>query len=55
MDGCQKTVYEGLLFLANKVKDGDYGIDDEAFHGEEDCDGLAFLDDMCDHVTGKMD
>ena len=54
MDGTQKSVYLGLLLLADKVKAGVYGIDDEAFCGDGDCDGLAFLADMCDEVTGKM-
>ena len=55
MDGVQKTVYLGLLLMADKVKDGDYGVDDEAFRGDEDCDGLQFLADMCDEVTGRME
>ncbi len=55
MEGTQKTVYLGLLEMAAKVKAGDYGVDDSAFHGEDDCDGLAFLADMCDEVTDKME
>ena len=54
MNGIQKTVYLGLLTMAEKVKNGDYGVDDDAFGGDEDCDGLAFLSDMCDEVTDKM-
>ena len=54
MDGIQKTVFLGLQTMAEKVKGGDYGIDDEAFGGDDDCDGLAFLADMCDKVTDKM-
>ncbi len=55
MDGTQKTVYLGLLTMAEKVKAGDYGKDDDAFLGHDDEDGLAFLADMCDEVTGKME
>ena len=55
MDGIQKTVFMGLQTMAEKVKAGDYGIDDEAFRGKDDCDGLAFLSDMCDNVTDKME
>jgi hypothetical protein len=29
MDGIQKTIYERLLEIAMKVKDGAYGKDDE--------------------------
>ena len=48
------TVYLGLQEMACRVKAGIYGTDDEAFRGEDDCDGEAFLADMCDNVTGKM-
>lgn len=54
MDGIQKTVHEGLLFLAEKVKDGAYGIDDVAFNDPNDSDAEAFLSDMHDHVIDKM-
>jgi hypothetical protein len=54
MDGTQKTVYLGLLAMAEKVKAGDYGKDDDAFHGDDDEDGLAFLADMCDNVTDNI-
>lgn len=55
MDGIQKTVVLGLRELANKVEQGDYGIDDNAFHGEDDELGQSFLDDMTDLVISKME
>lgn len=51
MEGIQKTIYLGLLTIAKNVKAGKYGIDDDAFGGDEDELGLSFLDDMCDEVT----
>jgi len=54
MDGIQKTVYLGLLEMAERVKAGTYGEDDEAFGGEDDEMGNQFCSDMCDEVTGKM-
>lgn len=54
MDGIQKTVCLGLRLMADKVEAGEYGIDDAAFQGEDDCDGLAFLADMCDEVTDNI-
>lgn len=56
MDGLQKTVHEGLMFLASQVKDGRYGIDDLAFNDDNGEGGVAqcFLDDMHDHVIDKM-
>ena len=53
MDGIQKTVNSGLIYLANKVADGAYGEDDDAF--QNDTDREAFLEDLEDEVVGKMD
>lgn len=54
MDGIQKTVVLGLRKMADKVKSGEYGVDDEAFGGEEEEQGEAFLRDLTDEVTSKM-
>ena len=54
MEGIQKSVAIGLRVLAEKVKNGDYGKDDSAFGGEDDCDGEAFLRDLHDEVIEKM-
>ncbi len=53
MNGIQKTVSDGLRYLATKVADGAYGKGDDAFQDE----GLAeaFLSDMHDEVLDKMD
>ena len=53
MDGIQKTVSLGLQYLANKVAEGAYGNDDEAF--ENDLVREAFLEDLQDEVLDKMD
>lgn len=53
MDGIQKTVSLGLTYLANKVREGAYGDDDEAF--QDDTVRAAFLEDLQDEVIGKMD
>ena len=53
MDGIQKTVNEGLVYLATKVHDGAYGKGDEAFQDEDAAQ--AFLDDMHDNVIDKME
>ena len=60
MDGIQKTVNLGLIYLATKVADGFYGEDDEALQQDdsasEGCSNRdAFLDDLQDEVIGKMD
>ncbi len=55
MDGIQKTVALGLREMAQRVEDGKYGIDDDAFTGDEDCDSLEFLNDMHDEVIDKME
>ena len=55
MNGIQEAVCLGLRLLANKVEAGVYGEGDDAFQGDDDCDGHAFLADMCDEVTGKME
>ena len=52
MDGIQKTVSEGLRYLATKVADGAYGDDDEAF--QDEIVEKAFLEDLEDNVIGKM-
>ncbi len=51
----QKTVALGLRYLAQKVEDGKYGINDAAFGGDEDKLAQAFLDDMHDDVLSKME
>ena len=53
MDGIQKTVYEGLRYLATNVADGAYGEDDDAFQDEDLAQ--AFLNDMHDEVLDKME
>ncbi len=55
MDGIQKTVVLGLRYLANKVEKGFYGEGDDAFGGEDDCEGLLFLSDMHNEVIDKME
>lgn len=55
MTGIQETVALGLEILARRVREGKYGECDEAFQGEDDCDGLAFLSDMHDEVIDKME
>lgn len=54
MEGIQETLHLGLLVMAENVKAGKYGEGDECCQGEDDCDGLTFLADMCDEVTDKM-
>lgn len=51
MNGIQKTVSDGLTYLATKVADGAYGDGDDAF---DDTTKEAFLDDLCDNVLDKM-
>ena len=53
MDGIQKTVHMGLIDLAGKVADGAYGDNDDAF--QDDSVRAAFLEDLSDNVTDKMD
>ena len=53
MSGIQTTVSKGLRYLANKVEDGFYGEGDNAFQDETTRE--AFLEDIDDYVTGKMD
>ena len=53
MDGIQKTVNLGLIYLAGKVANGAYGNDDDAF--EDDSVREAFLEDLQDEVLSKMD
>ncbi len=55
MDGIQKAVALGLKYLADRVENGVYGEGDDAFGGEDDCDGQAFLSDMHDEVIDKME
>ena len=55
MDGIQKTVYLGLLELAEKVKTGKYGVDDNAFTGDNDELAHSFLGDMHDLVIDNME
>ncbi len=54
MEGIQKTVALGLRWIADEVERGKYGEGDDAFAGEDDCDGQAFLSDMHDEVIDKM-
>ena len=53
MEGIQKTVHSGLLYLATKVAEEAYGKDDEAF--ENATSEEAFLEDLQDEVIGKME
>lgn len=60
MNGIQKTVYDGLQYLATKIADGFYGEGDEALQQDDDasagCSNRdAFLDDLQDEVIDKMD
>ena len=55
MDGIQKTVCLGLRDLAHQVEQGNYGLDDDAFTGENDEQAEAFLSDMHDLVIDKME
>ena len=57
MDGTQKTVCLGLRYLAQKVEDGAYGIDDNAFDDDGGEGGVAqtFLDDLHDEIIDKME
>lgn len=52
MNDLQKEVCSGLRYLAQRVEDGAYGKGDDAFCGPtgEDAIGLAFLEDLHDHV-----
>ena len=52
MDGIQKTVHDGLAHLADKVRSGLYGKDDDAF--QDDTARDAFLEDLQDEVEGKV-
>lgn len=52
MDGIQKTVYDGLMYLAGRVAEGVYGRDDEAFQSEVESE--AFLEDLTDEVENKI-
>ena len=52
MDGIQKTVSVGLIYLATKVADGAYGDGDNAF--QDETVESAFLDDLQDEVIDKM-
>ena len=54
MDGIQKTMYDGLIAMADKIEAGVYGIGDDCCQGDDDCDGNKFCSDMCDEVMGKM-
>lgn len=53
MDGIQKTVSNGLRYLATKVADGAYGEGDDAFRDEDIAE--AFLSDLHDEVLDKME
>lgn len=53
MDGVQKTVVLGLRYLANKVEEGVYEVDDNAFGTESTM--KAFLEDLEDEVIGKTE
>lgn len=53
ISGIQKTVVEGLRYLANKVAEGFYGEGDDAF--QDDLGREAFMEDFEDEVIGKMD
>jgi len=51
MSGIQKTVVDGLRYLANKVSEGTYGEGDEAF--QNDYDREAFMEDLDEEVIDK--
>ena len=51
--GIQETVRLGLLDLARKVGEGQYGEGDKAF--EANSDSIAFMGDLEDEVIGKME
>lgn len=53
MDGIQKTVSQGLRYMANKVEEGAYGEGDDAFEDELAKD--AFLEDLEDNVISKTE
>ncbi len=53
ISGIQKTVNNGLRYLAEKVADGAYGEGDEAFQDEDVAQ--AFLNDIHDNVLDKME
>ena len=57
MDGIQKTVFLGLAKMAENVKDGKYGVNDNVFDDDDDNGGDAqvFLDDLTDEVISKME
>ncbi len=56
MDGIQKSVALGLKYLAQKVEDGAYGKDDNAFDDDENGGyAQAFLNDLHDEVIDKME
>ena len=52
MTGIQKTVAEGLRYLAHKVEEGAYGEGDDAF---ADDSRDAFLEDLQDEVIMKTE
>lgn len=58
MNGIQKTVHIGLMNLASNLKNGKYGIDDEAFAVDDEdsskCLAQLFLNDIHDEVLDKM-
>ena len=53
MDGIQQTVYDGLIALAEEVKTGAFGVDDDAF-SDDDALGM-FIDNLQDEVLSKID
>lgn len=53
MDGIQKTVVLGLRYLADRVEEGTYGIDEKAF--DDEVSREAFIEDFENEVIGKME
>ena len=47
MEGIQKTIHEALVDLAQKVRDGFYGRDDD-FDAEAFCDDIQEVDDLAE-------
>jgi hypothetical protein len=53
MKGKQKVVYDGLLYLARKVFDGAYGVDDECCN--ENITSEALREDLQTEVFDNIE
>ena len=47
MDGIQKEIYDGLMYVLNKLESGDYGSGDSL-------DDADIMDDIEEHITDKL-